>query len=97
MGGKPFTITRTEARELKRRDDRISRTGGVKHEQVVAEMRGDMARELRSMVRGYRHPSGNLQEVLECLAVAHAEGIDVSELCGKLLGKIAARKRARAA
>jgi hypothetical protein len=60
-------------------------------------MRDDMARELRSMIRSYKHPGPRLKEILECLAVAHAEGIDVSEPCGKLLDKIAAGKRSRAA
>jgi hypothetical protein len=57
---------------------------------VVAEMRRDMDRELRAMVRSYRHPGAKLKNILECMAIAHAEGIDVSEPCGELLDKIAA-------
>jgi len=96
MSGKPFTVTRAEARELKRRAERVRRTGGVPHAEVVAEMRRDMDRELRQMVRRYKHPGNKLTEILECMAIAHAEGIDVSEPCRELLDRIAAA-RARAA
>lgn len=60
---------------------------------MVAELRKDMERELRQMVREYRHPSTKLREILECMAIAHKEGIDVSVLCGDLLEKIAATHR----
>jgi hypothetical protein len=93
MSGKPFTVTRSEARELRRRAERVRRTGGVPHAEVVAELRKDMERELRQMVREYRHPSAKLREILECMAIAHADGIDVSALCGDLLEKIAATHR----
>jgi hypothetical protein len=93
MAGKAFTVTRAEARELRRRAERIRRTGGVPHSEVVAELRVDMERELRQMVRSYRHPGARLNEILECMAIAHAEGIDVSDPCSELLGKIAASTR----
>jgi hypothetical protein len=93
---RPLTVTRAEARELRRRADRVRRTGGVPHSQVVAEMRRDMDRELREMVRLYRHPGSKLKTILECMAIARAEGIDVSEPCRDLLDKIAAA-HARAA
>ena len=47
MSDKPFTLTRAEARELRRRSERVRRTGGVPHAEVVAEMRRDMDRDLR--------------------------------------------------
>ena len=97
MRSKPFTITRAEALELRRRSERIRRTGGVPHAEVVAEMRRDMDRELRAMVRAYKHPGRKLTEILECMAIARGEGIDISEPCRELLDKIAARARARAA
>ena len=56
MSDKPFTLTREEALELRRRDERVSRTGGIPHAEVVAEMRRDMDRELRAMVKAYKHP-----------------------------------------
>jgi hypothetical protein len=52
-----------------------------------------MDRELRKMVRAYRHPGRNLPDILECMAIAHADGIDVSEVFRRLLDKIAARNR----
>jgi hypothetical protein len=94
---KPFTVTRAEARELKRRAQRVRRTGGVPHARIVAQMREDMGKELRAMVRAYKHPGPRLGELLERMAIARAEGIDVTDLCAKLLEKIAARARPRAA
>ena len=96
MRGKPFTITRAEARELRRRAERVRRTGGVSHATVVAEMQRDMDRELRDMVRAYRHPGATLRKILECMAIAYAEGINVAQPCKELLDKIAA-SRSRAA
>ena len=97
MRDKPFTVTRAEARDLRRRSERVRRTGGVPHAEVVAEMRRDMDRELRAMVRAYKHPGRKLTEILECMAIARGEGIDISEPWGELLDKIAARARVRAA
>jgi len=90
MSNKPFTLTRAEALELRRRSERVARTGGVPHAEVVAQMRRDMERELRAMVRAYKHPGRKLTEILECMAIAHAEGIDIAEPCRALLEKIAA-------
>jgi hypothetical protein len=90
MSNKPFTLTRAEALELRRRSERVARTGGVPHAEVVAQMRRDMERELRAMVRAYKHPGRKLTEILECMAIAHAEGIDIAEPCRALLDKIAA-------
>ena len=97
MRDKPFTITRAEALELRRRDERVRRTGGVPHAEIVAEMRRDMDRDLRAMVRAYKHPGRKLTEILECMAIARGEGIDIAEPCRELLDKIAARTRTRAA
>ena len=90
MTDKPFTLTRAEARELKRRSERVRRTGGIPHAQVVAEMRRDMERELRAMVRAYKHPGRKLTEILECMAIARGEGIDISDTFRQLLDKISA-------
>jgi hypothetical protein len=67
MSDKPFTISRAEALELRRRDERVSRTGGVPHAEVVAQMHRDMDRELREMVRAYKHADPKLTEILECM------------------------------
>jgi hypothetical protein len=96
MSDKPFRVTRAEARELRRRSERVSRTGGIPHAEVVAEMRRDMDRELRAMVRAYKHPGRKLTEILECMAIAREEGIDIVDAWRELLDKIAAA-RARAA
>lgn len=96
MSDKPFKLTRAEALELKRRSERVARTGGVPHAVVVAEMRRDMDVELRAMVRAYKHPGRKLTEILECMAIAREEGIDISDAWRELLDKIAAA-RARAA
>ena len=78
MGDKPFRLTQAEALDLRRRSDRVGRTGGIPHAEVVAEMRRDMDRELRAMVRAYKHPGRKLTEILECMAIARSEGIDVA-------------------
>jgi hypothetical protein len=57
---------------------------------VVAEMRRDMARELRAMVRAYKHPGRKLTEILECMAIARGEGIDICDPFRELLDKISA-------
>jgi hypothetical protein len=90
MSDKPFTLTRAEALELRRRSEEVARTGGIPHAEVVAEMHRDMDRELRDMVKAYKHPGRELTEILECMAIAREEGIDISEPCAELLDKIAA-------
>lgn len=92
MRNKPFTITRAEALELRRRSERVARTGGIPHAEVVAEMRRDMDRELRAMVHAYKHPGRKLTEILECMAIARGEGIDIADAWTTLLDKIAAAK-----
>jgi hypothetical protein len=48
------------------------------------------------MVRAYKHPGRKLTEILECMAIAREEGIDIVDAWRELLDKIAAA-RARAA
>src|SRR5438094_10527825 len=97
MSSKPLTITREQARELKRRDEKISRSGGIPHAEVVRRMRERMERDLRRLVRGYKHPGDDLAHILECMAIADADGVDVTEPWRELLHKIAAASRPRAA
>lgn len=52
-------------------------------------MHWDMDCELREMVHTYKYLGCKLKEILECMAIAHAEGIDISEFCCALLDKIA--------
>jgi len=44
---RPFTVTRAEARELKRRSESVRRGGGIPHEVVRREWLAEMERELR--------------------------------------------------
>ena len=90
MSNKTFTLTRAEALELRRRSERVDRTGGIPHAVVVAEMRRDMDRELRAMVRAYKHPERTLTEIVKCMAIARVEGIDIADAGRELLDKIAA-------
>ena len=88
---RPFTVTRAEARELKRRSERVRREGGIPHEVV----RPEMERELRSMVRAYDGTARKGHELLEALIIAEEEGVRaVSEIRHELGEKIRKRKAA---
>jgi hypothetical protein len=45
-------------------------------------------------VKAYKHPAPEINHILELLALAHAEGLDVSGEIEDLLGKIASNARA---
>jgi hypothetical protein len=84
MSGKPFTVTREEAKELKRIIERIRRGDkGTPHEVVVQGWRDDMAVELRKLARNYERTGRGAKELLEGLVIAEVEGVDP-----KLLTKI---------
>ena len=53
-----------------------------------------MTRDLRRMVKAYRHPSPEINDILELLALSRAEGLDVSRQLDELLAKIAVKARA---
>jgi hypothetical protein len=92
---RPFTVTRAEARELKRRSERMRREGGIPHEVVRKEWLAEMQRELRSMVRNYDGSARRGRELLEALIIAEEEGVRaVSEIRHELGEKI---RRSRAA
>src|SRR6185503_12477237 len=97
MAGKGFRISKTEARELKRRSDRVDRAGAVPHQAVVARMHARMDRELRTLVRAYQHPGPDLPRIVEAMAITRAEGVDVTKSFLELLEKIAVAARSRAA
>jgi hypothetical protein len=94
MSSKSFRVTRSQARELREIKVRTARRGGTPHEEVVRRMHERMSRDLRKMVRGYKHPSPGINDILELLALARAEGLDVSPEIEELLGRIAAKARA---
>ena len=92
---RPFTVTRAEARELKRRSDRVRREGGIPHEVVRREWLAEMERELRSMVRAYDGTARKGRELLEALIIAEEEGVRaVSAIRHELGEKIRKRKAA---
>lgn len=92
---RPFTVTRAEARELKRRSERVRREGGIPHEVVRREWLAEMERELRSMVRAYDGTARKGRELLEALIIAEEEGVRaVSEIRHELGEKIRKRKAA---
>jgi hypothetical protein len=89
-----FRVTRAQARELREIKDRTAHKGGTPHAEVVRRMHERMGRELRRMVKAYRHPAPEINEILELLALSRAEGLDVAAPLDELLAKIAVKARA---
>ena len=48
---RPFTVTRAEARELKRRSEGVRRQGGIPHEVVRREWLAEMEGRIRDLER----------------------------------------------
>jgi len=95
MSRRPFTVTRAEARELKRRSDRIRREGGIPHDVVRRKWLAEMERELRAMVNAYDGSARKGRELLEALIIAEEEGLKaVAEIRHDLGGRIRRRKAA---
>ena len=94
MSSKAFRVTRSQARELRQIKHRTLRQGGTPHDEVVRRMHERMRRDLRKMVKGYKHPSPGINDILELLALSRAEGLDVSPEIEELLGKVAMKARA---
>jgi hypothetical protein len=93
---KPFILTRAEARELKRIDQKMSREGGIPHEVVRNEWLADMATELRKMVKAFERTGRGAKEVLEALVIAETEGVDAAALAEirRELGQRVKKRRA---
>jgi len=91
---RPFRVTRAQARELRAIKDRTTRSGGIPHDEVVRRMHERVTRDLRRMVKAYKHPGREINDILELLALSHAEGLKVEEPLNELLGKIADKARA---
>jgi hypothetical protein len=53
-----------------------------------------MTRDLRRLVKAYKHPGPEINEILELLALSRAEGLDVAAPLDELLAKIAVKARA---
>ena len=92
---KAFTLTKAEARELKRRSDEWDRRGwGIPHAVVEERWLAKLGRELRQMVRQYDGSAREAKKLLECILIAEEEGLpDVADIRRELATKLA-RKRA---
>ena len=90
-----FSITKAEARELKRRSEEADRRGGgIPFAVFEAKWRARMGRELRQMVRAYDGTARAAKKLLECLLIAEEERVpDVAEIRHELAVKLE-RKRA---
>src|SRR5215471_3246699 len=96
MSGKPFTVTRAQARELKRIAEKMSRERGTPHEVVRREWLAEMAAELRKLARTFERTGRGAKELLEALVIAEAEGMDATTLAEirRELGQKVKRRRA---
>jgi hypothetical protein len=94
---KSFTVTKAQARELKRISDRMARGGGgVSLEVVRRKMLEDMAVELRRMARAYGRTGRGARELLDALSLAEVEGVDAATLTAirRELGERVRKRRA---
>jgi len=90
-----FTVSKAEARELKRRSEEWDRRGsGIPFAVVHAKWLAKLGRELRQMVRQYDGSAREAKKLLECILIAEEEGLpDVAEIRHELALKLG-RKRA---
>jgi len=89
-------VTRAEARELKRIDEKMSREGGIPHEIVRREWLCDMATELKRMVKAFERTGRGAKDLLEALVFAETEGVDATLLAEirRELGQRVKKRRA---
>jgi len=92
---KYFTISKAEARELKRRSEDMDRRGGIPFDVVEAKWLAKLGRELRQMVRAYDGSAREAKKLLECILIAEEEGLpDVAEIRHDLALKLGRRRAA---
>jgi hypothetical protein len=92
---RPVTVTRTQARDLKRIAEKMVREGGTPHALVRREWLEDMARELRQLANGYDGSPLKAKELFEALLVAEVEGVaGVDDIRRRLGRKVLKRKAA---
>ena len=96
---KYFTVSKAEARELKRRSEEWDRRGfGIPFAIVHAKWLAKLGRELRQMVKAYDGTAREAKKLLECLLIAEEEGLpDVAEIRHELALKLERKPRKRAA
>jgi hypothetical protein len=88
-------VTRAEARELKKRSEKLRRQGGIPQAVVRREWLAEMERELRAMVRAYDGSARKARELLEALLIAEQEGVvGIAEIRHQLAGKMAKKRAA---
>jgi hypothetical protein len=91
----PFTVSRAEARELKRRSEKMRREGGGISDDVVhREWLAEMERDLRALARSYDGSARRGRELLEALLVAEAEGVSGVDEIRRDLGEKIRKRRA---
>jgi hypothetical protein len=93
---KPFTVSRAEAGELKRRSREMELgAGAIPHAVVRAKWLAKLGRELREMVRAYDGGARDAKKLLEALLVAEEEGLpDVAAIRHDLAVKMGKRRAA---
>jgi hypothetical protein len=80
MRSKPFSVSKSFARQLKRIDDRMSRGQSVPLAVVRQQMLDDMATELRRLARAYQRTGRGAKALLDKLVTAEIEGVDTKVL-----------------
>ena len=92
---KPFTVSKAEARELRRRSEEMDRRGGGVPSPSSREWLAKLGRELRQMVRAYDGSAREAKKLLECILIAEEEGLpDVAEIRHELAVKLGRRRAA---
>jgi len=89
-----WTVSRAEARELARRDERTRRQGGASLVDIDADLRRDMIKELRRMARSYSGKPRKTRELLAAIVIAETEGItalDLADVLAELRAKLGRR------
>jgi hypothetical protein len=96
MSVKPSSLTREQARELKRRADQLDRSGGgIPHQVVRARWLAKLGRELREMVRAYDGTARAAKRLLEAILIAEEEGVpDIAEIRHELLARLGKKRAA---
>jgi hypothetical protein len=96
LSGK-FTVTRAQARALKKISEQPERRGGgISLDAIRRDMLPDMATELRRMARTYLRTHRGGKELLDGLAIAEVLGVDPTLLSGirREIGEAARRRKA---
>ena len=86
-----WSVSKEEALELTKRDERTRQDGGASLADVETDMREDMVKELRVMVRRFSGRGTEHRELLEALVIAETEGVtsgDLADVLDELRAKL---------